>query len=463
MDGQLKVAVVGGGAAGFFAALSAAEHNPSAQVILFEKTAKLLSKVKISGGGRCNVTHACFSPATLAKRYPRGGKHLKKAFSAFQAADTVAWFESRGVKLKTEEDGRMFPATDDSQTIVDCLTREAQKLDVDIRLQSPVRDLAPRSEGGLTLNGERFDRVVVATGGSPKLEGLQWLVDLGHTVSAPVPSLFTFNMPDEPVTELMGVVVPDALVRIQGTKLAHQGPVLITHWGMSGPGILKLSAWSARELADCGYTFQAQINWLGRPNESEVGALLDDALPAIRKKKVANACPFELPKKFWAYLLHKAGLDLDMPWHDVGKKARNKLLNTLLNDVYNVRGKTTFKEEFVTCGGITWAKSISAPWRAASSPDCTSRAKSSTSTASPAASTSRRPGRPDSWPGRVFHRDRRGDQTRIRDDEIMSYFLPHEILQYRYVRVRRPCALRLQQGGRLHIPCSLQFQRRSCH
>ena len=353
MDGQLKVAVVGGGAAGFFAALSAAEHHPSAQVVLFEKTAKLLSKVKISGGGRCNVTHACFSPATLAKHYPRGGKHLKKAFSAFQAADTVAWFESRGVQLKTEEDGRMFPTTDDSQTIIDCLTREAQRLGVDVRLQSPVRELAPRPGGGLTLNGERFDRVVVATGGSPKLEGLQWLVDLGHTVSAPVPSLFTFNMPDEPVTELMGVVVPDALVRIQGTKLAHQGPVLITHWGMSGPGILKLSAWGARELADRDYTFQAQINWLGLPNESEVAALLDAALPAIRKKKVANACPFELPKNFWAHLLHKAGLNPDMPWHNVGKKARNKLLNTLLNDVYAVRGKTTFKEEFVTCGGVT--------------------------------------------------------------------------------------------------------------
>ena len=352
MVGALKVAVIGGGAAGFFAALSAAKHHPSAHVVLFEKTAKLLSKVKISGGGRCNVTHACFSPATLAKHYPRGGKQLKKAFSAFQAADTVAWFESRGVKLKMEEDGRMFPTTDDSQTIVDCLTREAQRLGVDIRLQSPVRDLAPRPGGGLTLNDERFDRVFVATGGSPKLEGLQWLVDLGHTVSAPVPSLFTFNMPGSDITDLMGVVVPDPLVRIQSTKLAQQGPVLITHWGMSGPAVLKLSAWGARELAARGYQFSVQVNWIGIANEAEVTSAIDDAMPDIRKKKVANACPFDLPKKFWALLLARAEVPADAVWLDLGKKAKNKLVNTLLNDVYEVRGKTTFKEEFVTCGGV---------------------------------------------------------------------------------------------------------------
>ena len=352
MDGAWKVAVIGGGAAGFFAALSAAQHHPSAQVVLFEKTAKLLSKVKISGGGRCNVTHHCFSPSALSKHYPRGGKQLKKALGTFQASDTVAWFESRGVALKTESDGRMFPTTDSSQTIIDCLLHEADQRGVDIRLQSPVRELTPLAQGGFTLNGERFDRVVVATGGSPKREGLAWLEALGHTVSDPVPSLFTFNLPGSDITALMGVVVPNALVRIQGTKLAQQGPVLVTHWGMSGPAVLKLSAWGARELAERGYKFSVQVNWIGIANEAEVNAAIDDAMPDIRKKKVANACPFELPKKFWAFLLARAEVPADAVWLDLGKKAKNKLVNTLLNDVHEVRGKTTFKEEFVTCGGI---------------------------------------------------------------------------------------------------------------
>ena len=344
--------MIGGGAAGFFAALSAAQHHPSAQVVLFEKTAKLLSKVKISGGGRCNVTHHCFSPSALSKHYPRGGKQLKKALGTFQASDTVAWFESRGVALKTESDGRMFPTTDSSQTIIDCLLHEADQRGVDIRLQSPVRELTPLAQGGFTLNGERFDRVVVATGGSPKREGLAWLEALGHTVINPVPSLFTFNMPGSDITALMGVVVPNALVRIQGTKLTQQGPVLVTHWGMSGPAVLKLSAWGARELATRGYEFSVQVNWIGVANEAEVNAAIDDAMPDIRRKKVANACPFELPKKFWAFLLARAEVPADAVWLDLGKKAKNKLVNTLLNDVHEVRGKTTFKEEFVTCGGI---------------------------------------------------------------------------------------------------------------
>ncbi len=352
MDEALKVAVIGGGAAGFFAALSAANHHPLAEVVLFEKTDRLLSKVKISGGGRCNVTHHCFSPSALSKHYPRGGKQLKKGFGTFQASDTVAWFESRGVALKTEADGRMFPVTDSSQTIVDCLLHEADRHDIEIRLQSPVRELTTLAPGGFTLNGERFDRVVVATGGSPKRKGLAWLETLGHSVADPVPSLFTFNMPESDIIDLMGVVVPDVLVRIQGTKLTQKGPVLITHWGMSGPAVLKLSAWGARELAERGYAFFVQVNWVGIANEAEVNAAIEDAMPDIRKKKVANACPFELPKKFWAFLLARAEVPTDTVWLDLGKKGKNKLVNTLLNDVYEVRGKTTFKEEFVTCGGV---------------------------------------------------------------------------------------------------------------
>jgi predicted Rossmann fold flavoprotein len=351
MKEGMRVAVIGGGAAGFFAALSVAEHHPNARVVLLEKSSKLLAKVKISGGGRCNVTHACFTPSALSKNYPRGGKLLKKAFTQFQSTDTIDWFTHRGVPLKTESDGRMFPTSDSSQSIIDCLMQEARKKGVEIKQQTPVQSIV-LFRGEFQLNADRFDRVIIATGGSPKSEGFDWIRSIGHSVSNPVPSLFTFKIPNEPVKKLMGLVVKDALVRIQGTKLAHQGPVLITHWGMSGPAVLKLSAWGARELEKQGYAFNIQVNWIGISNESEVIGLMDDALPEIRKKKMANACPFDLPKNFWLYVLQKSGIDSDSLWLDLGKKSRNKLLNTLLNDIYGVHGKTTFKEEFVTCGGV---------------------------------------------------------------------------------------------------------------
>ncbi|MBL6646118.1 MAG: NAD(P)/FAD-dependent oxidoreductase [Flavobacteriales bacterium] len=353
MDGAGNVAVIGGGAAGFFAALSAARHHPGSNVVLFEKTGKLLSKVKVSGGGRCNVTHACFSTSAFAKHYPRGGRQLKKAFGTFSAQDTIDWFTERGVPLKTEDDGRMFPVANTSQAIIDCLLTEAQQDRVDIRMKAPVQSIQPLDGGGFDLHGEQFDRVIVATGGSPKATGFDWLVALGHTISTPVPSLFTFNMPGETITERMGLVVQDAIVRIQGTKLSHQGPVLITHWGMSGPAVLKLSAWGARELEQRGYSFTIQVNWIGRTNEEEAALLMADAANASPKKKMANACPFDLPKNFWVHALEKAGIDADTPWGELGKKPRNRLLNGLLNDAYSVAGKTTFKEEFVTCGGVT--------------------------------------------------------------------------------------------------------------
>ena len=353
MPGVRNVAVIGGGAAGFFAALSAAHHHPESRVTLFEKTGKLLSKVKVSGGGRCNVTHACFSPSAFAKHYPRGGRQLKKAFGTFSAQDTIDWFTERGVPLKTEDDGRMFPVANTSEAVIDCLLGEARSAGIDIRMKAPVQSIQPLDGGGFDLHGEQFDRVIVATGGSPKATGFDWLVALGHTISAPVPSLFTFNMPGETITERMGLVVKDAIVRIQGTKLSHQGPVLITHWGMSGPAVLKLSAWGARELAERDYGFTIQVNWIGVTNEADVLAKLEEALPGMLKKKMANACPFDLPKNFWIHALEKAGIDPDSPWAELGKKARNRLINGLLNDTYTVAGKTTFKEEFVTCGGVT--------------------------------------------------------------------------------------------------------------
>ena len=352
----MKVAIIGGGAAGFFAAFSVKEHHPQAKVIIFEKSDKLLSKVKISGGGRCNVTNACFHPSQLSKFYPRGEKQLKKAFSVFQPKDTVDWFANRGVELKAEADNRMFPVSDDSQTIIDCFLREAQLKNIQILKQSPVVELTPK-EKGFTLvfkaSKQDFDKVVVASGGSPKARGFDWLQNLGHSIVDPLPSLFTFNMPTEPIKELMGLVVENATARIQGTKLQYTGPVLITHWGMSGPAILKLSAWGARLLFDKNYQFNVQVNWLSIKNESEVNELLETTLPSIRKKKIANANPFGLANRMWLFLLDKVGLNPDSLWLELSKKNRNKLINVLLNDIYAVSGKTTFKEEFVTCGGVS--------------------------------------------------------------------------------------------------------------
>lgn len=349
---SLSVAVIGGGAAGFFAALSVKQHHPSARVVLFEKSATFLAKVKVSGGGRCNVTHAAFSPSALAKQYPRGGKELKKAFNQFHAKDTVAWFAERGVALHTEADNRMFPVTNDAQTIIDCLVGSARKANVELRLQHPIRSLQP-SAGQWQLDESRFDRVIVATGGGTKLSSFDWLANLGHRIAPPVPSLFTFNMPNNPIVALMGVVVPDAVVRIQGTKLVERGPVLITHWGMSGPAILKLSAWGARDLAERGYRFITQINWLGTHSTLEVERAVEEMCLSSRNKKLANACPFELPRKFWEYALRSSGNDLEATAGSLGKKQRNRLINALLNDCYHVEGKTTFKEEFVTCGGVS--------------------------------------------------------------------------------------------------------------
>ena len=352
----MKVAIVGGGAAGFFAAFSVKEHHPESQVIIFEKSDKLLSKVKISGGGRCNVTHACFQVSQLSKFYPRGAKQLKKAFSIFQPKDTVAWFRARGIDLKTESDGRMFPVTDDSQTIIDCFLHEAQIKKIQIVKQSRVNELHSEKSGFTLVFNEskkHFDKVIIASGGSPQARGFEWLQNLGHTIINPIPSLFTFNMPEEPVKDLMGLVVENATARIQGTKLAYTGPVLITHWGMSGPAILKLSAWGARLLYDHNYKFNVQINWLSVKSENEVHDMINAQMDRIRKKKIANANPFGLPNRMWLFLLEKVQINSDSPWMELSKKNRNKLVNVLLNDVYAVSGKTTFKEEFVTCGGIS--------------------------------------------------------------------------------------------------------------
>ena len=354
----MKVAIVGGGAAGFFAAIHVKINYPDATAVIFEKSDKLLSKVKISGGGRCNVTNGCTSMATLAKAYPRGEKQLKKAFARFSTKETMEWFESRGVELVIQPDDCVFPTSQNSQTIIDCFLSEVKKRGIEIRIESPIVELNTLSDETIQLtlrNDEKFvaDKVIVTTGGSPKKAGLDWLEKLGHTIETPVPSLLTFNMPHEAIRELMGVVVEKTITKIQGTKLRSDGPLLITNWGMSGPSILKLSAFGARILSENNYKFKAQVNWVNEQNFNAVETELIKIIFDHGQKLVHNIRPYYLPDRLWRFLVEKAGISADRKWDELGKKGLNKITNLLTNDLYNVEGKTTFKEEFVTCGGIS--------------------------------------------------------------------------------------------------------------
>ncbi|MBD79851.1 MAG: aminoacetone oxidase family FAD-binding enzyme [Crocinitomicaceae bacterium] len=355
----MKVAVIGAGAAGFFAAIAAKENFPDARVIIYEKSTKVLSKVKVSGGGRCNVTHACFQIGELVKFYPRGSRFLKKAFSQFNTQHTVNWFEERGIALKTEKDGRMFPQSDSSQTIIDCLIGETERLGIAIKKQSSIAGIV-LLENGFQLdfglgNTIVVDKLIVATGGAPKLEGFNWLKQLGHHIEPPVPSLFTFNMPQEPVKKLMGTVAPQVRVKIQGSKLLAEGPLLITHWGMSGPAVLKLSAFGAKELAEKNYNFRIQVNWMNAASEEFLRRNLSSILEGNRNTKLTNLKMEGIPKRLWAFLLDKLELNPNQVCGELSKKKINRIINVLLNDEYQVSGKTTFKEEFVTCGGISLA------------------------------------------------------------------------------------------------------------
>lgn len=355
----MKVVIIGGGAAGFFAALSAKEHHPDAEVYLFEKSQKLLSKVKISGGGRCNVTNATTSIKELCGAYPRGSKVLKKLFPTFSTKETMEWFETRQVPLTIQEDLHVFPVSQDSQSIIDCFLKEAKKLGVFIKTGMGVQRIEP-VENGLQLHfikadiaPQIADKVIVASGGNPKRSSLNWLEELGHKIDDPVPSLFTFNMPDEAIKDLMGIVVEKTQVSIQGTKLKSDGPLLITHWGMSGPAILKLSAFGARLLHDMDYNCVAQVNWVNEANNEVVKNEIHSIINEHPRKKLSNIRPYYLRERLWHFLLEKAGFPSNKTWDELGKKGVNKLVTLLTNDNYQVRGKTTFKEEFVTCGGVS--------------------------------------------------------------------------------------------------------------
>lgn len=349
----MTIAIIGGGAAGFFCAIRCAALNPSHKVIILEKTAQLLTKVKISGGGRCNVTHACFNPLQLTERYPRGSKALRSIFARFQPQDTIAWFAERGVALKTERDGRMFPETDESQTIVTVLLQEAQQHGVEIRTQSEVT--AIRKENGLfslTVKGEEIacDKVMLASGGVAK--SYQLAAQLGHKIVPPVPSLFTFNITDPRLEGLSGLVAPHATASIVGTDLKESGPLLITHWGVSGPVILRLSAWGARILHEMNYEATLIVNWLGDVKENELRKKIEEMKRTSAKKTVQAEMLVTLPKNLWRALVAAAEIPEGRLYAQLSQKEAKQLIDQLLYSRFQIKGKSTFKEEFVTCGGI---------------------------------------------------------------------------------------------------------------
>ena len=377
-----KLIVIGGGAAGFFCAINAARMNPALEVIILEKSNKVLSKVRVSGGGRCNVTHACFEIPDMIKKYPRGANFVKKAFHQFFTIDTIHWFEERGVKLKAEPDGRMFPVSNSSQTIIDCLLREAERYHINVQMGTEVKGVKPEmsivsSEKAVTSvhnnansqHGNKFvlelcvggakdyrlmttDYLCIACGGYPKASMFDWLKETGHAVEDPVPSLFTFNMPGNTITELMGISVPNAKVKIAGSKLEIEGPLLITHWGLSGPAILKLSAWGARDFALNGYEFTTVINWLPMYNEQTLKEKFDVLRFEMAGQKIMNKNPLGLPARLWEYFLLQQGIKEQTRWADLPAALQHKLVKMICAQECTVKGKTTFKEEFVTAGGI---------------------------------------------------------------------------------------------------------------
>lgn len=357
---QRHVVIAGGGAAGFFAAITCAETDPGGMVTLYEATAHALAKVKVSGGGRCNVTHACFEPRELVQRYPRGGRELRGAFHRWQPRDTIAWFEGRGVPLKTEADGRMFPVTDNSQSIVDCLESAAAKAGVRVVLRTGLR-AATRTPAGFQLTlttGEVMacDRLLLATGGNRSNAGLEIAARLGHTIEPPVPSLFTFHSKDPRLEGLAGVSVEAAGTAVRGLALRESGPLLITHWGLSGPAVLKLSAWGARMLHDCGYRFTLVVNWAPRFTVETCRAELEQARAANPKKQLGTWCPVGLPLRLWEKLLPAAGIAPTTQWAGVSGAALRALAAQVCAGEFAVDGKSLFKEEFVTCGGVRLAE-----------------------------------------------------------------------------------------------------------
>jgi predicted Rossmann fold flavoprotein len=352
-----RIVIAGGGAAGFFAALACAETAHEAEIFIFEKSAQFLSKVKISGGGRCNVTHAEFDPREFSKRYPRGERALISAFGKFQARDTVAWFESRGVQLKVESDGRMFPTTDSSQTIIDCLMNSARRAGIKLKPNCGVETALKKPGGGFEItvsNGERLscDKLLLSTGGCRTPALGQLAVSLGHQLEPPVPSLFTFHVATPWLRTLAGISVEHVEASVAESKLRESGAILITHWGLSGPAILRLSAWGARALHATHYSFPLQINWLPNWNDKMIAGELQSRRNSQPAKLVVNSPIASLPSRLWEQLVLAAGLPENLRWSGLSRTNQHQLIQQLLRSEFPVTGKSLNKDEFVTCGGV---------------------------------------------------------------------------------------------------------------
>lgn len=357
MQTHRKLVVIGGGAAGFFCAINAARLNPQLDVTIVEKSAKVLSKVKVSGGGRCNVTHVSFEISDMLDAYPRGRHFVRKTLHQFSTADTTQWFSERGVELKVESDGRMFPVTNNSQTIIDCFLKEIDRHNIRVIYHKELSSFK-KKDNGFELSFKNteekmagVDFICIATGGFSKFESFRFLTDMGLDVEPPVPSLFTFNIADKHLHALMGVSASQALVKIPACKLEQRGPVLITHWGLSGPAVLKLSSYAARELQKLDYAFDAIVNWCPDFNESSMLEKLK-AEKSAQRGNIGNKNVFSLTTRLWEYLLHKSDIDPASNWQDIQQKKLVQLSKNICSDQYPVRGKTTFKEEFVTAGGV---------------------------------------------------------------------------------------------------------------
>ena len=352
MSKSFDVVIAGGGAAGFFTAINIAETNPNLKIAILERGSEVLSKVRISGGGRCNVTHACFIPNDLVKYYPRGEKELRGPFNRFCSGDTIEWFERHGVELKIEEDGRMFPITDSSQTIIDCFLKATEKLRIEVITGESIQSVFKADDYWKVETKKEYyycTNLVMATGSNPKIWEL--LKGLGHTIVPPVPSLFTFNIKDKRIKGLMGLSAL-ASVKVKDMKLEASGPLLITHWGMSGPGILRLSAWGARELAERNYQFMLQVNWLNDIDYADCLEQLKDIKQEQAKKLAGKKSPFDLPNRLWESLVTAANIADDLRWADISGKQLQALASQLTQGEFQVNGKSTFKEEFVTAGGV---------------------------------------------------------------------------------------------------------------
>lgn len=354
------IAIIGGGAAGFFAAIRAREVNPDVDVVIYEKGKKPLAKVAVTGGGRCNLTNSFASVKDLKNVYPRGDKLMKRLFKTFDYRDTYEWFEHRGVPLVTQEDECVFPQSQSSQSIIDCLLKESSRLGVKVKTNYALDEITPQN-GQLLLHFEGHsepvaaERVIITTGGHPTLSSFDYLKRLGHEIIAPVPSLFTFNVTDQAFRELMGTVVANAQMSVVGERMHSEGPLLITHWGMSGPCVLRLSSYAARWASECNYRFRVAVNWVGERNYGLVAQSLGSLSAQQGARQLDNVHPFGLPSRLWTYLLQKSGIPPERRWGEIGRKGINRLTEILTNDVYTVEDKSRWRDEFVTCGGVALA------------------------------------------------------------------------------------------------------------